>query len=404
MAWNQPGEDKKRPPPRGTADDSSLDDVLRRWQRRVQRLWRPGSGRGTALLALAGIVVAVWLGSGIYQVDANERGVVQRFGRFVEVEQPGHGWHWPYPIETLRKVNVATTPVGTEDKALLLTADQSLVDVGWSVQYRIADPVHYLFNVRDQSNTLRDLSETAVRELVAQQDLASLLAGGDARALVTTEAQARIQRALEAYQAGIVVTGVSITDLQLPDSVLAAQRDAAKAEEEGKRLIEDARGYANDILPKAQAVAQRQIADAEVYARQTVADADGEAERFNQQVNAYTQAPDVVRARIYTETMEDILTRSRKIVLDTKGAGGSVLYLPLDKLADGMRAATIANPTVSPGASGGNAASAGNAVGGTASASAPAATGSATPAATATPSANNDRGDQEERGRERGER
>jgi membrane protease subunit HflK len=127
MAWNQPGEDKKRPPPRGSPDDSSLDDVLRRWQRRVQRLWRPGSGRGSALLALAGVVLVVWFASGYYQIDASDRGVLQRFGRFVELEQPGHGWHWPYPIESLKKVSVGTVATGLDDKALLLTADQRLV-------------------------------------------------------------------------------------------------------------------------------------------------------------------------------------------------------------------------------------------------------------------------------------
>ncbi|HEX4376459.1 MAG TPA: FtsH protease activity modulator HflK [Steroidobacteraceae bacterium] len=401
MAWNQPGEEKKRPP-RGGPDDSSLDDLLRRWQRRVQQLWRPGSGRGSAVLALAGVVLVVWIGSGIYQIDANERGVIQRFGRFVAVEQPGHGWHWPYPIETLKKVNVATTPIGTDDKAQLLTADQNLVDVSWSVQYRIADPVRFLFNVRDQVNTLRELSGTAIRELIAQQDLASLLAGGEAHVAVTSQAQSQIQRALDAYQAGVVVTGVNITDLQLPDAVLAAQRDAVKADEERKRVAEDAQGYANDILPKAEAVAQRQLADAEVYAKQTVADADGEAERFNQLVNAYTLAPDIMRSRMYTETMEEILTRSHKIVLDTNGAGGSVIYLPLDKLADAMRTAPAAGSSNSSGSS----ASAG---GSNAAAGQPPAAAAATspPPASATPATSgdeNDRDDQEERGRERPER
>jgi membrane protease subunit HflK len=391
MAWNQPGEEKKRPVPRGSPDDSSLDDVLRRWQRRVQKLWRPGSGRGSAVLALVGIVLAVWLASGYYEIDANDRGVVQRFGRFVSVEQPGHGWHWPYPIESLTKVDVGMVAKGTDDKALLLTADQSLVDVAWSVQYRVIDPVRFLFQVRDQTKTLREASETALRELVAHHDLASLLEG-DARGRVTAEAQERIQRTMDAYQAGIIITGVNMTDLQLPDAVLAAQRDDAKAEEERRRLTADAQGYANDILPKAQASAQRQLTDADVYAKQTLADAQGEAERFSQLAGAYAQAPEVTRSKIYIDTMEDILTRSRKIVVDVR-AGSNVIYLPLDKLTD----------VTHPAPSGASSAAGTSSAGGSNNASAP-----ANPVATATanPPANGvaDRGDQDERGRERTER
>jgi membrane protease subunit HflK len=201
MAWNQPGDDKQRPPPRGAPDDSSLDDMLRRWQQRVQRLWRPGSGGGSAALALLLLVAAVWLASGYYQIDASERGVVQRFGAFLQIEQPGHGWHWPWPIETMQKVNVASIQ-GLESKALMLTADQSLIEISWSVQYRINDPVQYLFQVRDPQLTLGQSGETTLRELVAQYDMPALLSG-DARGRVTSEARGRIQQAIDAYHAGI---------------------------------------------------------------------------------------------------------------------------------------------------------------------------------------------------------
>jgi membrane protease subunit HflK len=384
MAWNQPGEDKKRPPSRGSPDDSSLDDMLRRWQRRVQRLWRPGSGRGSALLALAGVVVAVWLATGLYQIDMNNRGVVQRFGRFVAIDQPGRGWHWPWPIETMTKVNVALTVNGSDYKGLMLTSDQSLIQISWSVQYQIADPIKYLFALNDEPTTLREASETAFRELVAQFDLPALLVG-DARGHVTTEARNRIQRLLDTYQAGIVVTSVNMTDVQLPDAVLASQRDASKAEEDHRRSVDDAQGYASDIVPKAQTVATRQLADAQVYASQTVAAAEGEAERFTELANAYTQAPEVTRNRIYTETMEAILSRSRKIVIDTKTSGGNVLYLPLDKLAEAVRAATPGSPA--------NSASPAN--------------GTATAASAPTPSTasgNGDRADTDDRGRERTDR
>jgi membrane protease subunit HflK len=378
MAWNQPGEEKKRPPPRGGSDDSSLDDMLRRWQRRVQRLWRPGSGGGMAALGLVGLVIAVWLATGYYQIDMNERGVVQRFGRFVAIEQPGHGWHWPWPIETTKKLNVAM-PKSSGSKALVLTADQSLIDIGFSVQYRINDPVRFEFQVHDPELALKATSETVMRELVAQYELPALL-NGDARGRVTAEARQRIQQALDATQAGVVITSVNMTDLQLPDAVLASQRDAEKAEEDRRRALADAQAYANEIVPKAHTAAERQLAEAQVYASQTVSAADGEAERFTQLANAYTQAPEVTRNRMYTEMMETVLSRAHKIIVDAKSSSGNLIYLPLDKLAEAVRAA---NPPAA------NAASTAGANSNAASASASAnATGS-------------DRTDQDERGRER---
>jgi membrane protease subunit HflK len=338
MAWNQPGDEKKRPPPRGGSDDASLDDMLRRWQRRVQRLWRPGSGGGMAALALVGLVVAVWLATGFYQIDSAERGVLQRFGRYVSIDQPGHGWHWPWPIETMKKLNIANIK-SSDSKALLLTSDQSLIQLSSSVQYRINDPVRFEFQVRDPELTLKETGEAVLRELVAQYDLPALL-NGDARGRVTVEARRRIQQAMDSYQAGVVVTSVNMTDLQLPDPVLVSERDAEKSEEDRRRVLADAQAYANEIVPKAQTSAQRQMADAQVYASQTISNAEGEAERFTHLANAYAQAPEVTRSRIYTETMETILSRSRKIIVDAKGSGGNMIYLPLDKLAEAVRAAT----------------------------------------------------------------
>jgi membrane protease subunit HflK len=245
----------------------------------------------------------------------------------------------------------------------------------------VADPVRYLFQLRDQTNTLREVSETAFREVIAQYDLASLL-NGDARAKVAAEAGRRVQRALDVYQSGVIVTNVYLTDLQLPDAVLTAQRDAAKAEQERQSKIDEAQAYANDIIPKAQITVQRELADADVYAKQTVANAQAEGERFSQLASAYAQSPDVTRSRMYFETMENILTRSRKIVIDTKGGGGNVIYVPLDKLSEAVRAAPAA-------------AAAATAVGGPAPAPV-----SPSPSSSSTP----DHTDPEDRGRERPDR
>ncbi len=392
MAWNQPSDDKPRPPPRGAPHDSSLDEMLRRWQQRMQRLWRPGSGRGTAALALLLLAAAVWLASGYYQIEPFERGVVQRFGRMLSIEQPGHGWHWPWPLETMQKVNVGSIQA-LESKALMLTADQSLIEISWSLQYRINDPVQYLYQVRDPQLTLGRSGETLVRELVAQYELPALL-GGEARGRVTSAARAGIQQAMDDYRAGITVTGVNMTDVQLPDAALATQRDAEKAAEDRQRSIADAQAYANDIVPKAQAAAQHQLADAQVYAAQTVANADGEAERFTQLAEAYAQAPEVTRSRLYIDTMQTILSRSRKIVIDAKTGGGSMIYLPLDKLAEAVRAVT---PPATPPATNVGGAATGSAATGAAVASPPAAAAGAA-------AAGGERSDATDRGRERGDR
>jgi membrane protease subunit HflK len=342
MAWNQPGDDKKRPAQRGAPDNASLDDLLRRLQRQVQRLWRPGSNRGTAALSLALLIVAVWLISGYYQIGSSERGVVQRFGRFVALEQPGHGWHWPWPIETLTKVDVATVE-SVDSKALMLTDDQSLIDISWSVQYRVADPQRFLFQVREPQESLRQVSETVMRELIGGSNLALLL-DGEARPRVAAEARARIQRTLDGYGTGVNLAGVNLADIRLPEAVQAAQHDAVKAAEDRQHAVADAQAYANDIVPKAQSAAQRQLTDAQVYAAQTRAAADGEAQRFTQLAQAYARAPEITRTRMYIDTMENILSHAHKIILDTKSGTGNTIYLPLDKLAEAIRNSAPATP------------------------------------------------------------
>ena len=176
MAWNQPGDDKRRSSSRNAPDDVSLDDMLRRWQERVRRLWRPGSGRGKAALTLLALVLLVWLASGYYQVGSGERGVVQTFGRYISTEPPGSGWRWPWPIQTMTKVDISDVN-SLDSKDTVLTADQSLLTLAWSVQYRVGDPLQYLFQLRDPQALLQQVSAVVMRRLGAQADLQSLLAG-----------------------------------------------------------------------------------------------------------------------------------------------------------------------------------------------------------------------------------
>jgi membrane protease subunit HflK len=398
MAWNQPGEDNKRPAQRNAPDHSSLDEMLRRWQQRVQRLWRPGRGASTAATALILLAAAAWVGSGYFQIAATERGVLQRFGRYQATLPPGAGWHLPWPIETITKINVESVD-GVDSKAILLTADQNLIDIAWSVQYRIADPRAFLFQVRDPESSLRQASETVIRQLTAAQNLDPLLSG-TARAQMGVAARPRIQQILDDIHTGIAVTAVNLSEMQLPDTVIAVQRDLAKATEERQRDVAEAQSYANEIVPTAQSVAGRQLTEAQVYATQVTAAADGEAQRFSALAQAYARAPEVTRSRMYIDTMESILAHARKIFIDTKAGNGSMIYLPLDKLVDTLRSGPA------PSASGATPAGAAT-VAPTASANPAPATASgpapqSAPAAAPTPAAGVD--SDEGRGRERTER
>jgi len=354
MAWNQPGSGPNKPWGRRPGQGSSnLDDKVKDWQKRLESILRGGGGGGSggegrgadaggSMLALvAGLLVIVWIGSGFFQVNAAERGVIQRFGRFIDARGQGLGWHWPWPIETVTKVNVAN--VNSSDyKSRVLTADVNLVDLRFAVQYRFANPEKVLFKVRDPEATLREVSESAIRETVGRAQLDQVLVGAS-RPVLTRTTMDLIQKTLDAYDTGIAVTSVNLTDVQVPEPVIPSQRDANKALADQERLVKEAQAYANGILPVAQGTAARTLQDAEAYRAQAVAIAEGQAARFSQLVDAYAKAPDVTRQRLYIETVENVMSRARKVIVDSKGGtGGNILYLPLDKLME--RGATSAEP------------------------------------------------------------
>jgi len=288
---------------------------------------------------IAAVVLLLWLASGTFQINASDRGVVQRFGKFSGVRQPGLGWAFPWPIETVSKVNISRVN-SVEYRSRMLTADVNLVEIRSAIQYQYLDPVKVLFQVRDPEQTLREVSESAIREVVGQANLDQVL--GNARQQITEGTRELIQRTLDTYNSGIRVTSVNLTDVQVPEAVIAAQRDANKAIEDRDRFSKEAQAYANDILPKAQGTAQRQMQDAEAYKMQIVAVADGDVARFNSVYAAYAQAPEVTRQRMYIETIEQIMQQSKKVMLDSKAGGGNMIYLPLDKLLERNAAARTA--------------------------------------------------------------
>jgi membrane protease subunit HflK len=347
MAWNQPGGQNNNPwgrRPNG-GGGSNLDERVKDWQRRFESLFRPGArdGKGgpgenqggSLIVTVVLVIVALWLGSGFFQVKAAERGVIQRFGKLVlPIRKEGWGWRWPWPIETVTKVNVQS--VNSSDfKSRVLTADVNLVDVRFAVQFRYTDPIKVLFQVKEPESTLREVSESAIRQVVGQSVLDDVLVG-KTRPKITQRTKELIQETLAQYGSGITVSTVNLTDVQVPEAVIPSQRDANKALADQERFVKEAQAYANGILPVAQGAASRLQQDAQAYASQVVALAEGQASRFSQLVDAYEAAPDVTRRRLYIDTIEGVMSRSHKVIVDAGkgGANGNMFYLPLDKLME----------------------------------------------------------------------
>jgi modulator of FtsH protease HflK len=361
MAWNDPGRNRNpwgNRPDKGAAD---LDEALRNLQRKLSQMFggegggddggrddgRGGGGgkgggggamRGFGFGTVALVLVGIWGLTGIYIVDAAERGVVTRFGQYVYTTGPGPRWHIPWPIETRLIVNIESIE-GVTDQTRMLTADENLVDINIAVQYRRADPVAFSFSVRDPEQTLKEVAESAIREIVGRSELDFVLEAG--RQEITARTKDLVQRTLDAYKTGIEVTSVNLQGVSVPEQVQSSQRDAIKAREDRERLALEAQAYANDILPKAKGSAARQSEDAAAYKARIVADAEGEAQRFTQLLASYQRAPGVTRQRLYFETIEEVLGNTNKVLVDTKGTG-NMIYLPLDKLSEGrMRTLTL---------------------------------------------------------------
>ena len=335
MAWNQPDPQKspwgKRPESAGAALDARIKD----WQRRLGELLRGGPQPGRVRswivqLAIAGVVLG-WLATGFYQIASAERGVILRFGAFREIVQEGAGWHLPWPVETLYKVNVMSVK-SQEFRPQVLTSDVNLVDLHFSVQYRFTDPMKVLFQVRDPEATLGEVSQSALREVVGQSTLQDVLAGVT-RPQVTQRTHQLIQHMLDSYNSGIEVSSVNLTDVQVPDPVVPSQHDANKALADEEGFVKQAQAYANRIVPEAQGRAASIQQNAQGYKARVVDLAQVQAARFLDVAAAYQRAPAVTRERLYLEAMESVLGRANKVIIDTKvGPGGNVIYLPLDKL------------------------------------------------------------------------
>ena len=364
MAWNDPQWGNQNGGNKNNGGPPDLDELWKKFNQRLNGLFgRKGGGAGGeepprrlgggpefSIPGGAGLVVAlavlVWLASGFYIVDAGERGVVLRFGKYAETTQPGPRWHLPYPVETVEVVNVEqvrTVEVGYKNsvktkvlgEALMLTDDENIIDLQFSVQYTLKDPEDYLFANRDPDEAVKQAAETAMREIVGKSKMDYVLYEG--RADVAARATKLMQEILDRYKTGINVSKLNMQNAQPPEQVQAAFDDAVKAGQDRERLKNEGQAYANDVIPKARGVAARLIEEANGHKQRVVAQAEGDASRFKQILVEYNKAPQVTRERLYQDTMQQVMSNTTKVLVDDK-QGGNLLYLPLDKLMETVAA------------------------------------------------------------------
>ncbi|MFS2218215.1 FtsH protease activity modulator HflK [Telluria sp. Tellsp104] len=353
---HNPKSNEGRRPNNNNKNDSDgppdLDQLWRDFNQRLNKLFggkRGGDGgpfrpdaRGVGLTAtvVGAIALLIWLASGAFIVQEGQVGIVTTFGRLSHVTGAGFNWRWPAPFQSHETVNTAqvqTTEIGYRanvrnkqpSEALMLTGDENIVDVQFSVQYKIKDPVAWVFNNRDQVETIRDSAETVVRELVGQNKMDTVLYTG--RDKLAMEAREAIQRLADRYKMGAEIVGVTMQSVQPPDQVAAAFEDAGKAQEERVRARSEAQAFADEVIPQAKGKAARLLQDAEAYRASVVSVATGNAARFDKIVAEYAKAPAVTRDRMYIETMQQILSSTSKVMIDAK-TGNNTIYLPLDRL------------------------------------------------------------------------
>jgi|TARA_B100000768_G_scaffold178601_1_gene194679 membrane protease subunit HflK len=337
MAWNESGGGDKDPwGNRGDQGPPDLDEAIRKLQGQLSGLF--GGGKGSSgggggisagsisllLIVLAGLYVF----SGIYQVDQQERGVVFRFGEVMEQEvTPGLHWNPPL-IDQVQLVNV-TQVQSHSHQASMLTKDENIVDISLTVQWVIASAADYLINVRDPKKSLDQATESALRHVAGSSTMDQVITDG--REAIAVEVQERLRTYLKSYGTGIDITKVNIDRSAPPIQVQDAFNDVQKAKEDQQKFINQATAYSQQVVPEARGKAQRQLEEAQAYRDRVIARSEGEAERFEKLLNEYSLAKQVTRDRLYIDALENVFKNASKVMVDVEG-GNNMMYLPLDKL------------------------------------------------------------------------
>jgi len=327
-----------------------IDEIIKNIQKTINR-FMPGRGAGGSKPIFLGLIILViiWIASGLYRVLPDEQGVVLRFGKFVNTTQPGLNYHFPYPIEralTPKVTKVNRMDVGfrsgsdsgfssagiadVPEESLMLTGDENIVNIDFSVFWVIKDAGYFLFKIQDPQGTVKAAAETAMREVIARSDIQSILTEGRSR--IEIETQEIIQNILDEYNSGIQVTQVQTQKADPPDQVIDAFRDVQAARADMERSKNEAEAYANDVIPRARGEAAKILQAAEAYKKQVVARAEGEASRFLAIYTEYAKAKEVTQERMYLETMEKVLADIDKVIIDKNASSGVVPYLPLPEL------------------------------------------------------------------------
>ncbi|WP_182085242.1 FtsH protease activity modulator HflK [Aureimonas sp. ME7] len=339
------GQGPQGPRPGGNNNSPDLEDILRRGQDRLRRAMPgggggrgAGSGGGAALAGLAVIGLGVvWLMNAVYTVQPDERGVELLFGKPNEqLSEPGlHFVMWPF--ETVETVSTSESQVtiggtqGGETSGLMLSGDQNIVDVQFTVNYRVEKPVDYLFKVQDPPSLLRQVAESAMREVVGRRPVEDVFR--DDRAGIAEQVRAITQDTLNNYGSGLVVNQITIQEAAPPSDVADAFEEVQRAEQNEAQFIDEARRYQNEQLGRARGEAVQIREDAAAYKNRVVQEAQGESQRFSAILQEYEQAPEITRQRLYFETMEGVLGNSAKVIMDPSANGqGVVPYLPLNEL------------------------------------------------------------------------
>ena len=358
MPWNNSsdgngsgGSGPKGPWNRGSAPGGGMrppdiEEMLRRGQDRLRNLLPGSNFTSGSLIVLLLIVVAVWLASGVYFVGAFEQGIVLRFGKFVARTPPGINYHLPWPVETAytldvtrqRQINIGyRTPADNEEasaedmpaEADMLTGDENIIDVNFTVFWVVKDAGAYLFNVEDPDQTIKAVAESAMREVVGRSQFESILTQD--REAIQIEVKDLMQKTIDAYGVGVTITNVNMQKADPPNEVIDAYRDVQAARADQERMRNEAEGYANKVIPEARGRAARIVQDAEAYRQQVIAEASGQSKRFLSVLAEYRSAPDVTRRRMYLETMSSILAPMNKVIVDD-AAKGVVPYFQLPNM------------------------------------------------------------------------
>ncbi|MDO9180048.1 MAG: FtsH protease activity modulator HflK [Agitococcus sp.] len=351
MAWNQPtngqnnGGGNNTPPPSGNTPPPpnngqrppDIDEMLKKINQNFERWFGGNNGNSdsTALKIAGAVIVALTIVAGFYRVEQAEEAVVLRFGKYNSTQTAGLHWAMPL-VDEVKKVNIQRIeqiPLN----ARMITEDTNIVEISLTVQYRILEPVNYLLKVNDPEASLLHATESALRHVVGGSKMTHILNEG--RATLARDIQPRLQQYLKTYQTGIQVSGINILEALPPKEVKASFDDVIRAKEDKERLQNQAQTYSNGIVPEARGQAARLLAEANGYKLEVVDRAKGDAARFDQLVVEYKKSPQVIRQRLYLETMESVLAKTNKVVIEP--TGNNMLYLPLDKMMNAASPAAV---------------------------------------------------------------